>query len=108
MPSTGMVDVTMISSNGAGIGTAMTPTSTGVFFHGYDIQHASEVDTVIFRDGSTGSMWVHSPKASVLQQSGSDTFSFGENSPWFKNGIYLSHASTRIVSIYFSNSQGLS
>ena len=104
MASTGLVDVTMISS--AGYATAA---GTPVFFNGYSIQTATTVDTVFFRDGSTGSMWIASPAPGKIQASGVSSFQFEKsNSPWFENGIYMSHASTRLVSVGFSLSQGLS
>ena len=104
MASTGLVDVTMISSAGYA-----TEAGVGVFFHGFSNQMASELDSVAFRDGSTGSIWITSPTPAVTQGSGSDDFAFVKsNSPWFSNGIYVSHASTRLISIGFELSQGLS
>jgi len=103
-PKTGMVSITMASSAGY-----MTPAGTPAFLHGYNLQLASELDTIIFRDGSTGSGWATSPVTASRQQSGSDNFTFVKsNSPWFEDGIYCSFAGTRIVSIGYEYSQGLS
>jgi hypothetical protein len=103
MPSTGMIDITMISSAGY-----VTASGTPAFLHGYSLQTCTEVDTVAFKDGSTGSAWVSSPKPGAIQASGTSQFAFPEGqSPWYPNGIYASFTGTRLVSVSFELSQGI-
>jgi len=89
--------ITMISTAGY-----LTEAGVPVMFHAFSLQHNTTLQSIYFRNGSTGSFLGHTPVPSKARTSGSDDKSFPEGeSPYYDQGIYASFGGAKLCSVCY-------